>query len=91
MRHLAFRVVGEDKRKETMLSEACQAFIDDTRLMKRPKTHSQYKTALEYFQESCLDKPLSSVDLTRFMGFLAEQKNWRAGRSGTKYRWSFPC
>jgi hypothetical protein len=60
-----------------MLAEACQAFIDDTRLLKRPKTYSQYKTALEYFQESCMDKPLSSVDrtdLTRFMGFLAEQK-----------------
>ncbi|HET9182182.1 MAG TPA: tyrosine-type recombinase/integrase [Candidatus Angelobacter sp.] len=74
---LGIQVVGEDKRKQTMLSEACQAFIDDTRLLKRPKTHSQYKTALEYFQESCLDKPLSSVertDLTRFMGFLAEQK-----------------
>lgn len=74
---LGIQVVGEDNRKQTMLSEACQAFIDDTRLLKRPKTHSQYKTALEYFQESCLDKPLSSVertDLTRFMGFLAEQK-----------------
>jgi hypothetical protein len=70
-------VVGEDNRKQVMLAEACQAFIDDTRLLKRPKTYSQYKTALEYFQESCLDKPLSSVDrtdLTRFMGFLAEQK-----------------
>jgi hypothetical protein len=74
---LGIQVVGEDNRKQVMLAEACQAFIDDTRLLKRPKTYSQYKTALEYFQESCLDKPLSSVDrtdLTRFMGFLAEQK-----------------
>src|SRR5436309_1795826 len=46
---LGIQVIGEDTQKQTMLSEACQAFIEDTRLLKRPKTYLQYKTALEYF------------------------------------------
>src|SRR5271168_3486411 len=73
---LGSEIVGADKRTGTTLAEACREFLEETRQHHRPKTYSQYKTALEYFLQSCREKPLSSVertDVMSFMGFLTDK------------------
>jgi hypothetical protein len=58
------------------LAEACGEFLEETRQHHRPKTNSQYKTALEYFRQSGREKPLGSVeraDIAGFMGLLADR------------------
>jgi len=54
---LGIEIVGEQKRIGITLSEACREFLEETRQHHRPKTYSQYKTALEYFLQSCREKP----------------------------------
>lgn len=73
---LGIEIVGEDKHTRTTLTEACHEFLEEARQQKRPKTHMQYKTALEYFRQSCRERPLCQIerkDLMRFMGFLADR------------------
>jgi integrase/recombinase XerD len=73
---LGIEIVGEQKRIGITLAEACREFLEETRQHHRPKTYSQYKTALDYFRQSCREKPLSSVertDLMTFMGFLSNK------------------
>jgi integrase/recombinase XerD len=73
---LGIEIVGEQKRIGVTLSEACREFLEETRQHHRPKTYSQYKTALEYFRQSCREKPLCSVertDVMSFMGFLFDR------------------
>ena len=73
---LGIEIVGEQKRIGITLSEACREFLEETRQHHRPKTYSQYKTALEYFLQSCRAKPLCSVertDIMSFMGFLSDR------------------
>jgi integrase/recombinase XerD len=77
-RALGIEIVGEDKRVGVgvTLAEACRDFLEESRQHHRPKTYSQYKIALEYFLQSCRDKPLSSVertDVMSFMSFLSER------------------
>ena len=75
-RALGIEIVGEAKQTGATLAEACHEFLEETRHHHRPKTYSQYKTALEYFRQSCRDKPLASVeraDLMSFMGFLSDR------------------
>ena len=47
---LGIEIVGEHKRVGITLAEACREFLEETRQHHRPKTYSQYKTALEYFR-----------------------------------------
>jgi integrase len=73
---LGIEIVCADKRTGVTLGEACREFLEETRQHHRPKTYSQYKTALEYFRQSCREKPLCSVeraDLMTFMGFLSDR------------------
>jgi soluble lytic murein transglycosylase len=48
---LGIEIVGEQKRIGITLSETCREFLEETRQHHRPKTYSQYKTALEYFRQ----------------------------------------
>jgi integrase len=73
---LGIEIVGEGKQTGATLAQACREFLEETRQHHRPKTYSQYKTALEYFRQSCRDKPLSRVersDVMSFMGFLSDR------------------
>jgi integrase len=73
---LGIEIVGEDKRTGVTLAAACRDFLEETRQHHRPKTYSQYKTALEYFRQSCREKPLCGVertDVMSFMGFLSDK------------------
>ena len=73
---LGIEIVSEQKRIGITLSEACGEFLEETRQHHRPKTYSQYRTALEYFRQSCREKPLASVersDVMSFMGFLTDR------------------
>jgi len=59
------------------VEEACEEFLDETRLQRSPATFKQYRTALAYFQESCGRRRLAEVDrrtLLDFRQFLAEEK-----------------
>jgi hypothetical protein len=70
------RSLAKQKRIGITLSEACREFLEETRQRHRPKTYSQYKTALDYFRQSCREKPLSVVeraDIMTFMGFLSDR------------------
>jgi len=73
---LGIEIVGEDKKTRTTLAEACHEFLEEARQQKRPKTHAQYKTALEYFRQSCGERTLCQIerkDLMSFMGFLSDR------------------
>jgi integrase len=73
---LGIEIVGEDRQTGATLAEACREFLEETRQHHRPKTYSQYKTALEYFRQSCREKPLCGVeraDIMSFMGFLSDR------------------
>jgi hypothetical protein len=52
-------------------------YLVEVKLTKKPKTHSAYSTALEYFQESCPKFCLEDVDrkdLLEFAAFLRDEK-----------------
>jgi hypothetical protein len=72
-RALGIEIVGEDKRAGVgvSLAEACRDFLEESRQHHRPKTYSQYKTALEYFLQSCREKPLASIERTDVMSFMS--------------------
>jgi integrase/recombinase XerD len=52
-------------------------YLAEIKLTKKPKTHSAYSTALEYFQESCPKfclEDLDRKDLLKFAAFLRDDK-----------------
>ena len=52
-------------------------FLDETKLTKKPKTLAAYRTALNYFTESCPTLYLEDVqrgDLLKFAAFLRDEK-----------------
>jgi hypothetical protein len=52
-------------------------YLVEVKLTKKPKTHSAYSTALEYFQESCPKfclEDLDRKDLLKFAAFLRDEK-----------------
>jgi hypothetical protein len=52
-------------------------YLAEIKLTKKPKTHSAYSTALEYFQESCQKfclEDLDRKDLLKFTAFLRDDK-----------------
>jgi integrase/recombinase XerD len=59
------------------LSVAVAEYLEDTKLAKKPKTLAAYKTALNYFVESC-PKPyvedIERKDMLRFTAFLRDKK-----------------
>jgi integrase/recombinase XerD len=56
---------------------AIEAFLDETELTKKPKTLAAYRTALNYFTESCPKLYLEDLergDLLKFSAFLRDEK-----------------
>jgi integrase len=59
------------------LAAAIDAFLDETELTKKPKTLAAYRTALNYFTESCPKlylEDLQRSDLLKFSAFLRDEK-----------------
>jgi integrase len=59
------------------LSSTVADYLAEIKLLKKPKTHSAYSTALEYFQESCPKfclEDLDRKDLLKFAAFLRDDK-----------------
>ena len=59
------------------MADAVAGYLDDIRISKKRKTHAAYRTALEYFLESCNKPRVAEVerqDLLRFSAFLRDVK-----------------
>jgi integrase/recombinase XerD len=90
---LASRAAGirvlEDKNKDDiLLADAVNDFLYKARISKKPKTYVAYKTALDYFQESCRRQFLAEVtqrDLLHFVAFLRESKGLSARTTSNKF------
>lgn len=60
-----------------LLTGAIAAYLADVKLTHKPRSHAAYKTALEYFQESCHKLHVEDVDrhdLLKFSAFLRDEK-----------------
>ncbi|HWO34397.1 MAG TPA: phage integrase SAM-like domain-containing protein [Candidatus Acidoferrum sp.] len=70
------------------LPAAIADYLAEIKLTKKPKTHSAYSTALEYFQESCPRfclEDLDRKDLLKFAAFLRDDKEQSQRRCGNKF------
>jgi integrase/recombinase XerD len=70
-------VVPDGPNGHRSLAAAVADFLDETKLTKKPRTHSAYSTALNYFLESCPRLHAEDVhrrDLLKFSAFLRDQK-----------------
>ena len=71
------KLVDEGQDAGLSLAVAVASYLEDIRISKKPKTYAAYKTALEYFLESC-NKPrvmeIERQDLLRFSAFLRDVK-----------------
>jgi integrase/recombinase XerD len=59
-----------------LLSAAIQDFLDEKRIQRKHKTHSDYDTVLRYFQQSCTKQHLADVtrkDLLNFVEFCRDE------------------
>ena len=71
-------VVPDGQNGHRSLAAAVTEFLDETKLTKKPKTHSAYSTALNYFMESCPKLHVEDVDrkdLLKFSAFLRDEKD----------------
>jgi integrase len=62
---------------KNLLIHAIALYLEDTENAKKPKTYAAYKTALDYFAESCKKQTLAEIDrrdLLAFSTFLREEK-----------------
>ena len=76
--HNGVTVVPETGNGHRSLSAAVAAFLDETKLTKKPKTLAAYTTAMSYFTESCPKLYLQDIerrDMLKFIAFLREEKN----------------
>jgi len=67
---------GKDKRRS--LAGAIAAYLGDVKLTHKPRSYAAYKTALDYFAESCHKLHLEEVDrhdLLKFSAFLRDDKD----------------
>ncbi len=70
-------IVPENGDGRRSLAGAVTDFLEETKLTKKPKTLSAYRTALGYFQESCPKLYLEDLerrDLLKFSAFLRDDK-----------------
>ena len=70
-------VVPDGQNGHRSLAAAVAEFLDETKLAKKPRTHSAYSTALNYFLESCPKLHVEDVDrkdLLKFSAFLRDEK-----------------
>ncbi len=67
----------DEQNGHRSITAAITDFLDETKLMKKPKTWAAYSTALGYFQECCPKLYLDDIergDLLKFSAFLRDQK-----------------
>ena len=67
----------DEQNGHRSITAAITDFLDETKLMKKPKTWAAYSTALGYFQESCPKLYLEEIergDLVKFSAFLRDEK-----------------
>jgi integrase/recombinase XerD len=70
-------VVPDGQNGHRSLAAAVADFLDETKLTKKPRTHSAYSTALNYFLQSCPKLHVEDVhrrDLLKFSAFLRDEK-----------------
>ncbi|SRR5258708_10237005 len=70
-------VVPESDNVQRSLIAAVSEFLEETKLSKKPRSFSAYKTALGYFTECCTKKTLDDInrkDLLIFSAFLRDEK-----------------
>jgi integrase/recombinase XerD len=70
-------VVGEGKKEGALLGESVATYLDEIKKTKKRKTYAAYKTALEYFLESCTKVRVTDIeraDLLQFTAFLRDSK-----------------
>jgi hypothetical protein len=68
---------GERPERAPILAAAIETFLDESELTKKPKTLAAYRTALNYFTESCRKLYLEDLergDLLKFSAFLRDEK-----------------
>lgn len=61
-----------------LLVDAVRDYLNDIKLTKKPKTHSAYKTALDYFLASCKKQYVREVerrDMLQYGAFLRDEKD----------------
>jgi integrase/recombinase XerD len=71
-------VVPDGQNGHRSLAAAVTEFLDETKLTKKPRTHSAYSTALNYFLESCPKLHVEDVhrkDLLKFSAYLRDEKD----------------
>jgi integrase/recombinase XerD len=82
------RVLDVKNDHDILVGDAVNDFLYKAKLSKKPKTYVAYKTALEYFQESCRRQFLAEVtqrDLLHFAAFLREEKGLSARTTSNKF------
>jgi len=70
-----------DNGNRVLLTVAVAEFLEETKLTKKPKTHSAYSVALQYFSESCHKLYIQDIerkDLLKFIAFLRDEKGQSA-------------
>jgi integrase/recombinase XerD len=87
-RAAGIRVLDEKHDEDILLADAVNDFLYKARISKKPRTYVAYKTALDYFQESCRRQFLAEVtqrDLLHFVAFLRESKGLSARTTSNKF------
>jgi integrase/recombinase XerD len=82
-------VVPENgKNGHRLLATAVADYLDDVKLTHKPRSYSAYKTALNYFVESCSKQNLEDIDrrdLLKFSAFLRDEKDQSPRRVYNKF------
>jgi integrase/recombinase XerD len=77
-RAAGIRVLDSRNGQDVLLINAVNDYLDDIRLGKKPKTYAAYKTAVDYFSESCKKQYLAELDrrdLLQYSAFLRDEKD----------------
>ena len=76
-RNAGVPVLAQTDDARISLASAIAAYLEETKLTKKPKTLAAYSTALAYFQESCPKLYVQEIerkDLLKFVAFLRDEK-----------------
>jgi integrase/recombinase XerD len=68
------------------LREAVDIYLAEIEAHKKPKTHSAYRTALNYFLESCHKQTVEDITRTDLLAFVTFLRKGAAGRKGQSDR-----
>ena len=84
--------IVETKTGSPSLAYAIEQYLEDIKGTKKPKTLAAYRTALNYFTESCHKVNIADIerrDLLRFVSYLRDEKD-QSPRFTTNLRLSSP-